>query len=305
MQGGEVARELQRERRNVWSRAELAQDPDFIAYSPRPGTLELPAFRAALTARPERTFAMLPRLAKAADAPLQRAARRIASRIILRDARSLAGSTYGGGRLAREPLGPDGDLDLDGSLDAVFLARAGRTAVAPDLFAQVWRRPRTSVCLIVDTSGSMSGAGIATAALAAAAIALRARTDFSVVVVRDRALILRDHGSNRSIEAVIDDLLTLRSYGWTNLGAGLCAARAQLARAVGSHRIAILLSDGDSNRGADPLPLARRLETLHVVSTAGTGSACRALASAGHGRAVCIEAPHDIVPALGALLAGG
>jgi len=43
---------------------------------------------------------------------------------------------------------------------------------------------------------------------------------------------------------------------------------------------------------------------LHVVSTAGSGSAGPALAAAGHGRAVCIEAPHDIVPALGALLAG-
>jgi Mg-chelatase subunit ChlD len=303
VRGGAAAREVARERRQTWSRAELAQDPDFGAYSPQPGTFETAAFRAAFAARPERTFEMLPRLAQAADAPLRRAARRIAARIILREAQSRAGGAYGAGRLTPAPLGPDGDLDLDASLEAALLARAGRAAAPPDLVSREWRRPRTSVCLIVDASGSMSGTAIANAALAAAAIALRAGPDFSVVVVSDRALILREQGSNRPIAAVIDDLLTLRSYGWTNLAAGLCAARAQLARTSDARRVAILLSDGRANRGADPLPAARALVTLHVLSTSTGEDAGRALATAGRGRAVRIADWLELVPALCALLA--
>jgi hypothetical protein len=76
----------------------------------------------------------------------------------------------------------------------------------------------------------------------------------------------------------------------------------QLARTSATHRIAILLSDGRANRGEDPLRAARALDTLHVVSTAAAGDAPRALASAGHGRAVRVAGPHDIVPALTALL---
>lgn len=302
MQGGDLARELRRRARSTWSRAELAQDPAFGAYSPRPGAFDGAAFRAAFEACPERGFELASRLANAADAPLRRQARRIAARIILRHARA-AGGTYGAGRLRREPLGPDGDLDLDASLEALLLARAGGSWALPDLVALTWERPRVAVCLVVDTSGSMSGGGLGHAALAAAAIAWRAGIDLSVVAVSDRALILKAQGSPRPIERVIDDLLSLQSYGWTNLALGLDAARAQLAHAAaGSRRIAILLSDGQANRGGDPLRAARALDTLHVVTTAHAAEAGRTLASAGRGRAVRIERSGDIAPALDALL---
>jgi len=304
VQGSGVARELRRRAQLTWSRAELAQYDDFAAYSPQPGAIAIDAFRAAFDAGPDRMFEMLPRLANAADAPLRRRARRIAARIILREARSRATGAYGAGRMASEPLGPDGELDIDASLEAVLLARAGRTGAQPQLAARAWRRTRTAVSLIVDTSGSMSDGGIGNAALAAAAITLRAGIDFSVVAVSDRALIIKAQGSNRPIERVIDDLLTLQSYGWTDLAVGLNAARAQLARApCGGRRIAILLSDGRANRGGDPLQAARALETLHVISTSDVGDAGRALAAAGRGRAVHIGGGREIVPALCALLA--
>ncbi len=303
MQGNGVARELRRRAQLTWSRAELAQYGEFTTYSPQPGAIAIDAFRAAFDAGPAQMFEMLPRLAQAADAPLRRQARRIAARIIVREARSRDTGACGPGRLTREPLGPDGELDIDASLEAVLLARAGRMAAPPRLIAQAWRRPRTAVSLIVDTSGSMSGGGIANASLAAAAIALRVGIDFSVVVVSDRALILKAQGSHRPIERVIDDLLTLQSYGWTDLAIGLNAARAQLARAPGaSRRIAILLSDGRANRGGDPLQAARALDTLHVVSTMEAGDAGRALAAAGRGRAVCVDARGEIVSALCSLL---
>jgi Mg-chelatase subunit ChlD len=304
VQGSGVARELRRQARLTWSRAELAQYDDFAAYSPQPGAFAVDAFRAAFDTSPERMFEMLPRLAKAADPPLRRQARRIATRIIVREARARATGAYGAGRMTSEPLGPDGELDIDASLEAVLLARAGRMSVPPQLVAQAWRRPFVAVSLIVDTSGSMSDGGIGNAALAAAAIALRSGIDLSVVVVSDRALILKAQGSHRPIERVIDDLLTLQSYGWTNLAVGLNAARAQLARAPGgSRRVAILLSDGRANRGGDPLQAARALDTLHVVSTSAARDGGRALAAAGRGRAVHINEQHEIVSALCALLA--
>jgi Mg-chelatase subunit ChlD len=302
LQGVDVGRALAAERRHKWSRAELAQFPGFDQYSPQPGSFDREAFRVAMGLGNERTFEMLPRLAKAADVPLQRHARRIAARVILREAQARSGGVYGAGRRKLAPFSPDGDLDIDASIEGLLRVRTGHPIDQHELMAQVWRRPDPAVCLVVDTSGSMSGSRLANAALAAAAIALRAGADYSVVAVCDRALIVKDQGSLRPIDRVVDDLLGLRSYGWTDLALGLRAARAQLARSARNKRVAVLLTDGRWNRGADPLPGARALDVLHVLATAGRADTCRELAAAGRGRVEDIAGVEDIVRALHAVL---
>ena len=302
LQGSQVARALGQERRHQWSRAELSQFDGFAHYSNEPGRFDAEAFGRAMGSSSERLFEMLPRLANAADAPLQRQARRIAARIILREAQGRPGSAYGAGRQVLAVAQPDGELDVDASIEPMLRARVGHAVGERELLSRVWRRPSAAVCLIVDTSGSMGGSRLASAALAAAAIALRAGADYSVVAASDRALILKGQGSARPIERVVDDLLSLRSYGWTDLTLGLRAARLQLARSAQSRRIAVLLSDGRWNRGGDPLPAARALDVLHVVATAGRSETCRELAVAGRGRVVDVDRVDDIVPALRALL---
>jgi len=76
--------------------------------------------------------------------------------------------TRGTRRLVPDRRG-DGDLDLDRTLDRW---EVGTPLGAGDLVTRTWTGHRRAVCLAVDTSGSMTGLGVAIAAAAAAGVVL-------------------------------------------------------------------------------------------------------------------------------------
>jgi hypothetical protein len=116
-----------------------------------------------------------------------------------------------------------GDLDLDRTIDRADGLRPrdpGRLVVRE--FAAA---PR-AVCLLVDRSGSMSRHAVALAAVAAAAV-VRAASDrlrCGVIAFAGDTMVLRDLRDDCSSERVIDDLLSLRGHGRTDLAAALRAA---------------------------------------------------------------------------------
>ena len=83
---------------------------------------------------------------------------------------------------------------------------------------------------------------------------------------------------------MLDDLLSLHGYGTTDLARALRAGSAQLARSRSRRKVGILISDGMSTAGADPMRLAREYETLHVIAPPGDTPQAAALARAGGGR---------------------
>ena len=89
----------------------------------------------------------------------------------------------GVGKITEQAYRPDGgDLDLDASLDPIAEAVAGSVAVDVErLRIRSWSTPDTAMCLVIDRSGSMGGKPLATAAVAAAAVALRSRSGYSVI----------------------------------------------------------------------------------------------------------------------------
>src|SRR5690606_12019316 len=124
-----------------------------------------------------------------------------------------------------------------------------------ELRVQAWSTPDTALCLLIDRSGSMSGAQLATAAIGAAACSWRAGVDHSVVAFNQKALVLKAQGEARSPEAVTDDILKLRGFGPTDLALALRTARVQLERSRAARRIVVLLSDARPTAGSDPVPL--------------------------------------------------
>lgn len=182
-------------------------------------------------------------------------------------------------------------------------ARAG-PPVLEELRATAWARPSLALSLVVDRSGSVGGERLATAALAAAAVALRAPEDHSVLAFNDRAVVLKAQDARRPVEQVVDALLALRGHGTTDLALALDAARRQLARTGAARKVTVLLSDARPTTGPDPLPAARRLDELVVLAPAGDAEQARDLAAAAGARVEELSGPSDVPRALHVLSDG-
>ena len=303
--GAEVRRLLAEERRHTLTRRQLDRRRLFQAVSPEPGVFRESALDS--PAEPQEALELLVDVARAAEPDLRELARRLAGRVLVRFAQSPARSTGGPGvgRLQRAPYRPGMDIDLDGSLEPLLAARAAGAVPAEDeLRGLAWARRSTGVCLLVDRSGSMGGARVLAAALAAAAVAQRTDDDYSVIAFADDAVVVKGQTDERRPEAVVDDLLALVGYGMTDVALALRTARHELARSTAGRRVAILLSDGRSTAGDDPLPEASALDEVHVLAPPGETDEAGRLARAGGGRCIELAGPLDVPAALSALMAG-
>jgi Mg-chelatase subunit ChlD len=205
----------------------------------------------------------------AADERLRAAARRLAARIIIDRANSGQPRHRGTSRLHPVPADRGGDIDVDSSLDSIAQAhRTRRTPGLDELVARDWGRPQLAVCLLVDASGSMSGARLAAAALTAAACAWRAPTEFAVFAFSRHVRPLRPLRGDVGAAVLVERLLSLRGHGVTALASALRHAGEELASARASRRITVLLSDCRATDGADPIPAANGVAELFVLAPA-------------------------------------
>jgi magnesium chelatase subunit D len=291
-------------RRSI-ARAELAlRHPSFEEISPGVGELDEDALAGLLAADPDGAAALLADLAAATDRELRAAARRLAARVFIRLGRAGAPGARGTRRLEPSRRG-EGDLDLERTM-----ARwPGRGPLhGDDLVTRAWAARTRAICLIVDASGSMSGPGVAMAAVAAAAVVLASgsRLAPSVIAFSGEVRVLQPQGTIRPPEDLVGDLVGLRGHGLTDLASALRAAAAQLARANGDERVAVLLSDCLRTAGADPASALAGIDRLHVLCPGGgSGPAegpAAALARAGGGLSQPVSRLADVAPALHRLL---
>jgi hypothetical protein len=123
---------------------------------------------------PDAALATIARMTRATDVALRARAKQLAARLFLDLARDHRSVGRGIGRIASVRFQPDGELDVEASIDVLIDAAARRSAVDADsLRSRAWVAPSTAWCLLVDRSGSMHGEPVATAAMAAASVALR------------------------------------------------------------------------------------------------------------------------------------
>jgi len=290
--------------RRTTSRRELHRHERFAEVSPEVGVIDEEAAADALEADPDATLALLADLVGATDPALRELARRLAGRVAVDLAHAGRARSRGVGRLHRLPASrADGDLDLDASIDEVHRATGeDRPPDAEHLVVGSWQRQATAFCLLVDRSGSMAGERLATAAVAAAAMVLRAPGDCSVVCFSDRAVVVDGQREDRAAEEVVADVLQLRGFGITDVGLALRAAAVQLSRSDAPRRIAVLLSDCRATAGGDPVPHAAGIDEVVILAPEGDAADAAALAAALGARWVETGGPSAVVDRLNEVL---
>jgi Mg-chelatase subunit ChlD len=289
--------------RRTTSRRELARNERFEDISPELGELDEVAFAEAMEADPDEALGLLADLAGATDERLRALARRLAGKLVVELARSGPARRRSVGKVRRQPYRPDGgDLDIDASVDALAIARAGGAPPDPDeLRVRDWVKPGTALCLLVDRSGSMSGRPLATAAVAASAVAFRAPADHSVLAFASDVIVTKSQEVPRPAEQVVNDLLVLRGHGTTDLALAMRAGYAQLERSRAARRIAVLLSDCRATVQGDVRAAAARFDELWVVAPEGDSDDAEELASSVGGRIVTVAGPSGVAEAFAKL----
>lgn len=249
---------------------------------------------------PDQTLGLLADLTGATDEKLRDLARRLAAQLFLDIARRGPSTPRGVGQLRTEKYRPDGgDLDVDASLDALVAARvAGRVVDPDDLRVRMWSTPGTAICLLVDRSGSMGGAPLATAAVAASAVAWRAPGDYSVLSFGKDVVAAKSQDVVKSNEGVIDAVLALRGFGTTDLAGALRAASDQLSRSRAGRKITILLSDCRATVPGDAVAAAGLLDELVIVAPESDAEEAIELAKRTGARVTTVAGPSDAAASL-------
>jgi Mg-chelatase subunit ChlD len=200
--------------------------------------------------------------------------------------------------------GGSDEIDLDRTFEALLEAEV------PDssrIIVRQRRRVRRALALIVDTSGSMRGERVRTAAATVGALAAEfADEQLAVIAFWSDAAVLLELGAPVDTAQVIADLLALPSQGLTNISFPLEVAARALAGHAGYERRALLLSDCLHNAGPDPRIAAARLPRLDVlldVSGEHDLELGRELARDGRGRAARIRDHRDVAGAINAVFA--
>ncbi len=271
--------------------------------SPQVGQLDEEALARLLAADPDAALALLADLTTATDESLRAHARRLAARLIIDRTRTGRPLHRGTGRPRLVPASRGGDLDLDASFDAVVTAAAeGRPAHLDDLYARDWGSPQLALCLLVDDSGSMTGARLAAAATVTAACALRAPSEHAVLAFARDVRPIRRLQDSIAAETVVDQVLRLRGHGVTGLAGALRAGAEMLADARAIRRVVVLLSDCRATDEQDPVPAARAIPELIIVAPRDDTSEAAALAAASGARWAALETVDTAVGLLNDLL---
>ena len=296
-EGDEADAEVASSQKRTTSRRELSRHPRFEQVSPEVGELDETAVEEGLRDDPDETLAMLADLVGATDRRLRELAKRLAGKLFIDIARRGPVRPRGVGVLRELPYRPDGgDLDLDASLEAII--EGGGTIDVERLKVRGWVKPATAICLLVDRSGSMGGKPLATAALAAAAVASRAPEDYSVLAFGKDVVVAKGQLTPKPSDLVVHDVLSLRGFGTTDLAGALSVAGEQLSRSRAGRKVTVLLSDCRETVEGDAVAAAAGLTELVIVAPEGDSDEAMAFAARTGARCLTVSGPSQVAEAL-------
>jgi Mg-chelatase subunit ChlD len=232
-----------------------------------------------------------------------RQAKEIAARLsVPRPAVRRRGRRGGAGMISAPFDGTSDEIDLDRTFEALLDAEVLDSS---RVIVRHRRRTRRALALLVDTSGSMRGERVKTAAAAVGALAAEFGDEqLAVIAFWSDAAMLLELGAPVDTARLIADLLSLPSQGLTNICFPLEVAGRALAGRAGYEQRALLLSDCLHNAGPDPRIAAARIPRLDVlldVSGEHDLQLGRELAHEGRGRVARINDHRDVAGAVNAV----
>ncbi len=174
-----------------------------------------------------------------------------------------------------------GELDLDATLERP------RPWTADDIRVRPHEPRDVDLVAVLDMSLSMTGEKIALLAVAVAI--LRMKLDrIGLVVFQTTAEILVPLRASLSVRDLVRAVLEVPADGYTHISAGLETGLDALRESQRAERMALLLSDGLSNVGGNPIRVAHNYPRLHVVQIGRDvpqgRRACQGMADAGRGK---------------------
>ena len=226
-------------------------------------------------------------------------ARRIATAAVLRRAWRLVGPIRRATRpvlaVMDEPF--RGELEVEATLENV----AGKRFPERDDWVVERREDREQqLVLMMDASLSMAGENLAVAAVAAAVLTLKLRSeDVSIVAFESKAQALSHLEERDDPEEVVERLLSEPARGYTNIEDALRVGAREIRRGRNPRKAGLLITDGVYTVGGDPAHLADAFPRLFVLLTEDykmDPALCERLASIGRGEVFRVK-HHSELPA--------
>lgn len=199
------------------------------------------------------------------------------------------------------------EFDLDQTIQHNPLKIVEKTLNYQDIYGVKRQREKRKVVLVLDTSGSMYGRLLLNAALTTSVLAYNMeKEDYSIILFNSTAMSLKDMKEEKEVTKIIDEILDSEAVGFTNIYIGLEKGLKELdkIKKKGRNRFGILITDGNYNRGEDPIDIAKKYPKLHVIGMPPDNDAdrgietCKELAKVGRGKFFAVEDYKEIPRAL-------
>ncbi len=200
------------------------------------------------------------------------------------------------------------EFDLDETIQHNPLKIYQKSINYRDIYGIERQRQRRKIVLVLDTSGSMYGRTLLNAALTTSVLAYNMeKENYGIVLFNSTAMIMKKiDDEKKSIITIIDEILDSEAVGFTNIYIGLEKGLIELNKIKGNRqdRFGILITDGNYNRGENPVVIAKRFPKLHVIGIPADNDAdrgidtCRNIAKAGRGKFYAVKDYKEIPRAL-------
>ena len=200
------------------------------------------------------------------------------------------------------------EFDLDETIQNNPLKIYEKILSHKDIYGIKRQRQKRNIVLILDTSGSMYGRTLLNAALTTSVLAYNMeKENYSIVLFNSTAMLLKKiSDTQKSIITIIDEILDSEAVGFTNIQIGLEKGLKELNKIKENkkNKFGILITDGNYNRGDNPIEIAKKYPKLHVIGMPAENDAdrgidtCREIAKAGQGKFYAVNDYKEIPRAL-------
>jgi Mg-chelatase subunit ChlD len=199
------------------------------------------------------------------------------------------------------------EFDLDETIQHNPLKIYNKSLTYRDIFGIKRQRQKRKIVLILDTSGSMYGRLLLNAALTTSVLAYNMeKEDYAIILFNSTAMTLKKIDQRKSVVSIIDEILDSEAVGFTNIQIGLEKGLKELSKVKEKTRnkFGILITDGNYNRGENPIEFAKKFPKLHVIGMPAENDAergidtCREIAKVGKGKFYAVNTYNEIPRAL-------